>query len=157
MRKIVFLIGMLSLLVLSLLSSCKFADSSGSWKEIKIESYGSISVPKDWEIVVKSGFISFVIDDEKEVLIEYIDRLDVNPYFREIKEMIRVSDEWFSNSAGITSCEIRYQDDSTATAVRLSFSVPDTKGFFNQIEFLCLNDAVSYDILERIAKSYSME
>ena len=157
MRKIIFLLGMLSLSVLFLLSSCKSADFSVSWKEITIESYGSIRVPKDWKKVVKNGFTSFVVDDEKEVLIEYRDRLDVNPYFDNIEEMIWVRDKWFSNSAGITSYEIRYQDGSTATGVCLIFSVLDTEGFFDSIEFLCLNDTVSYDVLEKIAKSYSME
>lgn len=155
MSRIVSFIGVLFLLVSSLLSSCKSADSSGSWKEVEIESCGSIRVPKDWEMVEKDGFISFVIDDEREVLIEYSNRLDVNPYFDNIEEMIWVRDKWFSNSAGITSYEIRYQDGSTATAVRLSFSVSDTEGFSDSIEFLCLKDAVSYDVLEKIAKSYS--
>lgn len=122
-------------------------------KKVDIDGYGSIKVPKEWQVSVIDGFMYFSLN-EKDVFVPYQNDVFYNTYSLEIKQMTWLEGEVFSNSAHITKYRVRYKDDSTKELFVLSFTSPDVIG--RHIEFICIDDSIPEDTLVKIAKSYEM-
>ena len=153
-KKFMCLICVLIAALSIFLISC---NSTEGWKTIKIENYGSIKVPENWEFSVVDGYMyisSNESGESKNVLVQFRDDVNNNKEFDDIEDFEWIVDENFSNSTGITKYKVLYKDGSSAEKFALYFTSSDD---YKSTEFICLDDSVSEDILKKIAKSYVMD
>ncbi|MBQ9847361.1 MAG: hypothetical protein IJO58_06095 [Clostridia bacterium] len=148
------LVSVILISCLLLLCSC---NSTEGWKTIKIENYGSIKVPENWEFSVVDGYMyisSNESGESKNVLVQFRDDVNNNKEFDDIEDFQDIVGEFFSNSTGITKYKVLYKDGSSAEKFVLYFTSSDD---YKSTEFICLDDSVSEDVLKKIAKSYVMD
>ncbi|MBQ9957583.1 MAG: hypothetical protein IJO89_00890 [Clostridia bacterium] len=148
------LVSVILISCLLLLCSC---NSTEGWKTIKIENYGSIKVPENWEFSVVDCYMyisSNESGESKNVLVQFRDDVNNNKEFDDIEDFQDIVGEFFSNSTGITKYKVLYKDGSSAEKFVLYFTSSDD---YKSTEFICLDDSVSEDVLKKIAKSYVMD
>lgn len=131
------------------------------WKEVGIQDYGSITVPEGWECHIRDHEIYFVDEGETEFsegnvhLGGYIDDADhshtPSKVFPKIEKVESVKGQVYSNSAyrGIKKYCIR-GDWYEKGHIEIHASNRDA-----EIYMVAWDDTVSYDDLEKIAKSFT--
>ncbi len=156
---------MMKKLMLIMILVFSFSGCSGKydgWKEIELQDYGSIKVPEGWTCHIKDETIYFTdegvyeltedkvhmtgfIDDDWEGTKEAYKMFDENA--KHINTDIR---KIYSNDTyiGIKKYTI-YETQYEKAYLRLGLSERD-----KEIEMLVWGDSVSYDDLEKIAKSF---
>lgn len=147
--------GAILVLLMLLLAAC---NSNDSWKLVEIEGYGSIKVPKEWIVSVSDGHMYFSMENSgnnKNILVQYRSSdKNENEYFSDVKEIVSLQGEVFSNSAGITQEKIYYQDGTSAELFVLWFTGPYD---YESTEFICVDSTVSEKTLRKIARSFVMK
>lgn len=156
-KKFIYSISIFLISLLLLVSSCS---SPSNWQTVAIDGYGTIKVPEDWKVSIIDDYMYFSIKkdgDEKYVLIQY-DKSELetsNKYFAEIKEIISIEGEIFSNSAGINKDNIVYNNGDNSLKFLLYFTRPDPYNY-GDTTFICLDDSISEETLRLISNSYKM-
>ena len=143
---------LLSLSLLLFLSTC---GTPSDWKEIEIENYGYIKAPANWELCFVDGFAYIYRmenDEKKNVLVQYANDSGVNPCFSEIKDMVWILDENFSNSAAFSKKRICYNDGLTSEMFVLTFYDVEIS---ECVAFICIDNSVSEDTVRTITKHFS--
>ena len=156
MKKI-YIFSLIMVIILLFTSSCGIPEN---WNTVEIDGYGTIKVPEDWKVSIIDDYMYFsteVNGEEKYVLIQY-DKSELeisNKYFSEIKDMISVQGEVFSNSASIIKKKIVYNNGDNSINFLLDFPIPNPYNY-RYTTFICVDDSISEETLRKIGNSYDM-
>lgn len=150
MKKAVYSVSIIIIACLVFLNAC---GQTGNVKSVDLEGYGSILVPENWTASTVDGFTYFKAADGSCTLVQYRSGEAVNAYFSDIKNMIWLQDENFSNGACVTKYKVEYQNGNFVELFAICFSGSDN---YESTEFLCLNTSLTEAALQEIAKSYNV-
>ena len=143
MKKTVILVSVILCLF------CMISCSTEIWTSVEIAGYGSIKIPQDWTYELVDDFMYFSSEENgcsKNVLSQYRDDISINEHFSEIKDLVWLEDENFSNSASITKYQVYYMDGVSEEIFALCFTGSSD---YKSTEFFCLDNSVSESLLKK--------
>lgn len=153
MKKIIYI-----LVFILCLSGCsgKYRD----WKEVEIENFGSIKTPEGWTYHIRDNEIYFVDEGVTEIMLENVHlggyiygehySHSSSKVFPEIEKVEATKGQVYSNSA-YRGLKNYYINGEWCEKGHIELHVPEKDA---EIYMIAWDDTLSYDDLEKIAKSF---